>query len=119
MYVAPFGQWGSFGALCFSILISIFKGFNYFTYSPSYGNFDYKNFITAYLGIPLFLAMIFGFKFFMKSVRVRPEMADLYSGKARIDREEAEYLERERAKHHGRVETTWGRFYRLAIGRVF
>jgi amino acid transporter len=118
-YVAPFGKWGSFGALFFCILISIFKGFNYFTHSPSYGAFDYKDFITAYLGIPLFLIMIFGFKLIMKSSGVRPEAADLYSGKAKIDREEEEYVEKQREKHHGLNESKWERYYRRTIGTVF
>lgn len=54
-YVAPFGIWGSYIALFFCILISLTKNFNVFTYDKKYGNFDVKNFITGYLGIPLYL----------------------------------------------------------------
>jgi amino acid transporter len=55
-YVAPFGLVGSYIALFFCILIAFTKNFAVFTHDKkSYGDFDYKNFITGYLGIPLFL----------------------------------------------------------------
>jgi len=97
-YAAPLGIWGSYIALAFCILIALTKNFSVFTRSPkTYGDFDYKNFITGYLGIPLYLGMIAGYKLIMKSERVRPETADLFSGKDEIDREEAEFLAREAA----------------------
>jgi amino acid transporter len=55
-YVAPFGLIGSYIALFFCILIAFTKNFAVFTHDKkTYGDFDYKNFITGYLGIPLFL----------------------------------------------------------------
>lgn len=49
-YTAPFGLTGSYIALFFCILIALTKNFNVFTRSPStYGDFDYKNFVTGYL----------------------------------------------------------------------
>jgi amino acid transporter len=48
-YTAPFGLTGSYVALFFCVLIALTKNFNVFTKSKSYGSFDYKNFITAYL----------------------------------------------------------------------
>jgi yeast amino acid transporter len=118
-YRAPLGKWGSVGALFFCCLIAIFKGFSVFTYSPSYGNFDYKNFITNYLGIPMYLIMIFGYKVIMKSHRVRPEMADMYGGKQRIDDEEAEFIAQQMEKNDGQVEGTWQRIYNRTIGVIF
>lgn len=53
-YVAPFGLVGSYAALFFCILIAFTKNFNVFT-KGAYGNFDYKNFITGYIGIPLYI----------------------------------------------------------------
>jgi yeast amino acid transporter len=105
--------------VAFCILIALFKGFSYFIYSPSYGNFDYKNFITAYLGIPLYIIMIFGYKVIMKSKRVRPETADMYGGKQHIDDEEAEFVAGQMAKHDGQVETPMQKLYRRTIGTVF
>jgi amino acid transporter len=119
-YVAPLGKWGSVGSLIFCILIAFFKGFPYFVHNPeTYGNFDYKNFITAYLGIPLYIIMIFGYKFIMKSERVRPELADLYGGKQRIDDEEAEFIAQQMEKNRGHVETKMEKIYRHTIGYLF
>lgn len=121
-FVAPGGIWGSYVSLFFCCLISVFKGYDYFVPNykeGGYGKWDYENFITAYLGIPLYLIMIFGYKIIMKSKGVRPETADLFSGKARIDEEEAEFLEAEKLANHGKEETKWGRIYRRTIGAVF
>jgi amino acid transporter len=118
-YKAPLGKWGSVGALFFCCLIAVFKGFPVFTYSPSHGNFDYKNFITNYLGIPMYLIMMFGYKVIMKSQRVRPETADMYGGKQRIDDEEAEFIAQQMKKNHGKVEGNWQRIYSRTIGVIF
>ncbi|KAH9874101.1 hypothetical protein IAQ61_004729 [Plenodomus lingam] len=90
-YTAPLGLTGSYIALFFCILIALTKNFSVFT-RGSYGNFDYKNFITGYLGIPIYLGCIFGYKFFMKSKMVQPHEADFYTGKGEIDREEEAFL---------------------------
>ena len=79
-YRAPFGKWGSHFALFWCIIIALTKNFSAFT-KGSYGAFDYKNFITGYLGIPLYLIMIFGYKLIYKSKGATPENADIWSGK--------------------------------------
>jgi amino acid transporter len=122
-YVAPLGMWGSVGALIFSILIAFFKGFALFCYKATAKKgttpvFDTDTFVTTYLGIPLYLIMFFGYKFIMKTKVLKPEEADLYSGKAAIDAQEAEYLAQEAAKKGGR-ETKRERFYRLTLGWAF
>jgi yeast amino acid transporter len=87
-------------------------------HSPdTYGDFDYKNFITGYLGIPLYLGMIFGYKFWFKTVGVRPETADLFTGKDVIDREEAEFLARKAEKTGRYSGANW--FYRKFVGWLF
>ncbi|KAK8230572.1 AAT family amino acid transporter [Phyllosticta capitalensis] len=111
-YVAPGGAAGSYAALFFCILIALTKNFSVFTG----GEFDYKNFITGYLGIPLYLILIFGAKWWGKTERVRPETADLWSGKDEIDREEQEFLERERA---WRQENNGGKFYNRFVAWLF
>jgi len=115
-YVAPFGIWGSYGALFFCILISLTKNYNVFT-RGSYGNFDYKNFITGYLGIPLYLIMIFGYKYWYKTKRVRAAEADFYTGKEAIDREEAEFLAMKEAQSKAKKQR--GRLYKNTIGWLF
>ncbi|CAG8949133.1 hypothetical protein HYFRA_00004755 [Hymenoscyphus fraxineus] len=122
-YVAPLGAAGSWAALVFSCLIAFFKGFPIFCYKITAPKgtvpvFDWRTFITTYLGIPLYIAMILGYKFYMKTEMVTPENADLYSGKARIDAEEAEYVAQEAAKHGG-PETKGQKLYRLTLGWLF
>ncbi|KAG5291756.1 dicarboxylic amino acid permease [Histoplasma ohiense] len=117
-YKAPFGSYGSYGALAFCILISLTKSFEVFVHNEAkYGKFDYKSFITAYIGIPLYLSLIFGYKYFTKCKRVKPHEADLWTGKDKIDREEAEFLARKaaQAKNYEKA----GFFYRTFVSWLF
>ncbi|CUM66554.1 uncharacterized protein PRCAT00004223001 [Priceomyces carsonii] len=90
VWCAPFQPYASYVALFLCIIIAIFKNFTVFI-----GDFQYKTFITGYIGIPVYLLMLFGYKIFMKSKRVLPETADLYTFKDVIDNDEAIYLEKE------------------------
>ncbi|KXH65891.1 amino acid permease [Colletotrichum salicis] len=74
-YRAPLGAWGSYIALGFLIILTLTKGIEVFV-----GTFDYKTFIVQYIGIPVYLICIFGYKIFKKSHRVRAETADLVTG---------------------------------------
>jgi len=115
-YTAPLGIWGSYGALAMCILIALTKNYNVFVHDrKTYGTFDYKNFITGYLGIPVYLIMIFGYKWWYKTKGVRPEEADFITGKEEIDREEEEFLARKAAM--GKKKGGW--FYRTFIGWLF
>ncbi len=119
-FVSPGGIWGSYISLFCCCLIAFFKGFDYFHPNPkTYGKWDYKNFITAYIGIPLYLIMIIGYKFYMKSKGVKPETADLYSGKAKIDEEEAEFLAQEAIRLHNKKRSRGGTIYKNTIGAIF
>lgn len=113
-YTAPFGVAGSYAALFLCILIAIFKNFNVFTHG-TYGKWDYKNFVTGYLGIPLYLIMIVGHKLLYKNSGHRPEDADLFTGKDKIDREEAEFLRRQEEK--GVTKGGW--FYEKFVSWLF
>ncbi|TVY37886.1 Dicarboxylic amino acid permease [Lachnellula subtilissima] len=122
-YVAPLGVYGSYGALVFSCLIAFFKGFALFCYKKTAAKgttpkFDTRTFVTTYLAIPLYIIMIFGYKLIMKSQTVKPETADLYSGKAKIDAEEQEYLAAEAAQAGG-PESRAQKIYRLTLGWAF
>ncbi|KAK5732159.1 amino acid transporter [Elasticomyces elasticus] len=117
-YKSPFGKWGSMVALFFCIVIALTKNFTVFVHSPkTYGNFDYKNFVTGYLGIPLYLIMIAGYKIIKRSKRVSAHTADLYTGKAIIDADEQEWIAKEQAeKANG---TGPSRVYRYTLGWLF
>jgi amino acid transporter len=116
-YVAPFGLIGSYFALFFCCLIALTKNFSVFTYGKDYGNFDYKNFITGYLGIPLYLIMIFGYKFWHKTKGVKPHEADFYTGKDEIDREEEAFLAHQAATANDNKKGNW--FYRTFVAWLF
>ncbi|OJD14270.1 hypothetical protein AJ78_05372 [Emergomyces pasteurianus Ep9510] len=117
-FKAPLGSFGSYGAVAFCILISLTKSFQVFVPNwETYGRFDYKNFITSYLGIPVYIILIFGYKYVTKCKGVTPQEADLWTGKDKIDREEAEFLARKAAqvKHYEKA----GFFYRVFVSWLF
>ncbi|KAI9054171.1 hypothetical protein LZ554_001342 [Drepanopeziza brunnea f. sp. 'monogermtubi'] len=119
-FVAPFGRWGSYGALGFSLLIAFFKGFALFchkTLHPGKG-FDTRTFVTTYLGIPLYIMMFFGWKYYFGTTLIPSAEVDLFTGKARIDREEQEFLAAEMEKN-GQPETTRAKIYRYTVGWAF
>ena len=93
-YIAPLGLYGTYFALVFCITIAVFSNFRAFVHMPTWKppNFDYKTFITGYLGIPLYLIMIFGYKFVMRSTGKTALDVDISKGKDIIDREEQEFL---------------------------
>ena len=118
-YVAPFGLYGTYFALAFCILIAIFKNFDVFVHDPTRKgavDFDYKNFITGYLGIPLYLGMILGYKLVKRSTGWTSMGADLFTGKDVIDREEEEFLA---AKEARGAEKKGGWFYRRFVAWLF
>lgn len=120
-YVAPLGMWGSVGALIFSCLIAFFRGFPLFAHNKikKGTKFDGKTFVTTYLGIPLFIILFVGWKVFKKTKWLKPEEADLFTGKDKIDREEAEYVAAQQASRNGQDETMMEKWYRRTIGNVF
>lgn len=124
--VSPFGLKGSFCALVFCCLITLTNGFPAFvsangTSAASSRGIDWPNFIVDYIPIPIYLAMILGYKYKTGSRKVVPRYADLFRGKERIDREEEEFLEGERVKRGGRGESEgkWERLYRRTLGALF
>jgi amino acid transporter len=78
---------------------------------------DYKNFITGYLGIPLYLIMIFGYKWWHKTKTVKPIEADFYTGKDEIDREEEAFLAHKAATQSEKKGGNW--FYRTFVAWLF
>ena len=116
-YVAPLGLYGSYFALGMCILIALTKNFDVFVVKPG-AKFDYATFITAYLGIPLYIILYFGHKFYTKSVAIKPHEADFYAGKDIIDREEEEFLAKQAAKREGK-QNRGGWFYKTFVSWLF
>lgn len=117
-YVAPLGIWGSYISLAFCILVALTKNFDVFVISLK-GRFDYQTFITGYIGIPMYLILIFGHKFVTKSKRVKSHEADFYSGKDAIDREEEEFLAAKKAKMEASGADRRGWFYKTFVAWLF
>jgi amino acid transporter len=118
-FVSPFGRKGSMAALAFACLITLFNGWADFVHDPKMGKFAWKSFIVDYIGVPIYLCMIFGYKFVMKTERVKPEDADLFGGKAKIDEDEAEFLAQELRRKGGTSEKKYERLYRVTVGNFF
>lgn len=117
-YKSPFGLWGSIAALAFCCLVALTKNFTVFIHNPdTYGNFDYKNFITGYLGIPLYLIMIAGYKVIKRTKEVKPYEADLWTGKDIIDADEQAWIERDAARKAKGKRSEW--WYDHTLGYLF
>lgn len=121
-YVAPCGIWGSYFALFWCVIIGITKNFSVFHPNhKTYGNFDYKNFVTGYIGIPIYLIALFGHKIITKSKTIKAHEADFYSGKDVIDREEEEFLAakaaRDAARGNKKGKGAW--FYKTFVSWLF
>jgi amino acid transporter len=117
-FVSPFGANGSMTMLVFACVILVFHGWATFVHTSD-TNFDWKNFIVDYLPLPVYFVMIFGYKVFMKMEGVKPQDADLFSGKAKIDEDEAEFLAEELRRKGGVHETKYERLYRVTLGKFF
>lgn len=115
-YTAPQGIIGTAVALFFCCLIALTKNFDVFIHTPE-RTFAYTDFITGYIGIPVYLIWIFGHMFITKSRGVKPHEADFYTGKSIIDAEEQEYLEQLKLD---RIQSTGARkFYHRYISWLF
>ncbi|KAK4504585.1 hypothetical protein PRZ48_005501 [Zasmidium cellare] len=112
---SPLGLVGSYVALFLCCLIVLTKNFCVFIHG-SYENFDYKNFIAGYLGLPIYLALIFGWKLYHKTERVLPATADLFTGKDEFDRDEQEWIAYAESRREQRKMLKW---YEKILGYLF
>lgn len=95
-YVAPWAPYTTYFATFLGCVALLFIGFDAF--SP----FTVQGFVTSYFCLP-YSAILFAFwKVFKKTSLVKPETADLFSGKAEVDAECAHWEE-------GGIEENWKR----------
>lgn len=116
-YHAPFQPYASYFALFFCVLIGLIKNFTVFLGH----SFDYKNFITGYIGIPVYLVSYFGYKLVKKTHRIKPEDVDLVTFKEAVDLDQEEYEIKEQEEMK-RLETKgkdmeW--VYEKILGKIF
>ncbi|KAG5762487.1 hypothetical protein H9Q72_009425 [Fusarium xylarioides] len=81
-FKSPFQPFLAYFSFCFCTIVAVFNGFDAFF--P--GRFSAKTFLPPYINIPIFLVLIFGYKWIKKSKYVKYSEMDLWSGKAEIDR---------------------------------
>ncbi|KAF2012748.1 amino acid permease [Aaosphaeria arxii CBS 175.79] len=116
-YRAPLGITGSYIALGFLILVTLTKGAEVFV-----RGFDSRNFVVQYIGIPVYLTCIFGYKMLMRSHKVGKAEADLRTGvptetvKEERERFERDRREREEAMPGGGI---WRKVYRRSLAWLF
>ncbi|CAL9734815.1 dicarboxylic amino acid permease [Monosporozyma servazzii] len=116
-YVAPFQPYGAYFSLFFCCLLALIKNFTVFLNHK----FDHENFITGYIGLPIFFFCYFGYKWVKKTRIIPPEEVDLYTFKAAIDQEE-EDGKIEDAKLQERLKSgnkNWEWFYEKYLGKIF
>ena len=75
-YRNPLLPWGAYIALFITVLVIIFSG-----YAAFIPRFQIDKFMTSYIGIPVYVVNVLWWKFFKKTKRVRPEDADLVTGR--------------------------------------
>jgi amino acid transporter len=86
------------------------------TLTPPQPSLTKKN-LCSYIGIPVYLIFLFGYKIYYRTKTIKPHEADLFTGKAEIDREEAEFLAQKEARSDGAKSR--GKFYRIFISWLF
>lgn len=116
-YTAPFQPWSTWVSLFFCCLIGLIKNYTVFLGHT----FDYKTFISGYIGIPVYAICYVGYKLVYRSKLIKPEDVDLYTFKAAIDAEEEEgkllELERKEQLKSSPKNLTW--FYDTFLGWIF
>ncbi|KAH3677605.1 hypothetical protein WICMUC_001708 [Wickerhamomyces mucosus] len=116
-YKAPFQPYSTYISLVLCVIIAFIKNFTVFI-----NGFNYKSFITGYIGLPVYFIAYFGYKIIMKSKIKDPHVVDLYSLKHFIDAEEEQgKIDDEARKQHykngGRKDSTW--YYDTFLGWLF
>jgi amino acid transporter len=79
----PYTAW--IACVYFSLIV-FFNGFKVFTQTP-WGSDQIQGFLTAYIGVPIYIVLYLFWKFFKRTSFVNPANADIWTGKAALDAE--------------------------------
>jgi len=111
-YKAPFAPYTAYFAIFIACLAMLFIGFDVFV------PWDTQGFVTSYFGLAFGIVMFIFWKVFKGTKFVNAKTADLYSGKAEIDREcrhweegGLEENEKKRLAEMNVVRRTWERMW--------
>ncbi|EXJ80459.1 AAT family amino acid transporter [Capronia coronata CBS 617.96] len=88
VFKAPFQPYLTIGCLFYFSLVMFFNGF--YVFMP----WSAKDFVTCYVGLPIFVGLYAFWKILKRTRIVKPETADLHSGKQALDAMEGTWPER-------------------------
>ncbi|KAL9635645.1 MAG: hypothetical protein Q9164_003327 [Protoblastenia rupestris] len=91
-FKSPFQPYTAYFCLIFFALVAIFNGF--YVFGSATKKFDVNDFITAYVGIPIYFALYLFWKVFKRTGFVRAGEADIQTGKAALDAADRHWPER-------------------------
>ena len=83
VFKSPFQPYTAWFCLIFFALITLFNGFYVFP-SPT-KSFDVDDFITAYVGVPIYFGLLLFWKIFKRTRWIPSAEADITTGKAALD----------------------------------
>lgn len=85
----PYTAWFSF---IFFAIITLFNGF--YVFPSATRKFNVDDFITAYVGIPIYFGLYLFWKILKRTKFVKASEADIHTGKAALDAADAHWPER-------------------------
>lgn len=94
VFASPFQPYTAWFSFAFFTMVIIFNGFYTFPNASGSKPFDVNNFITAYVGIPIYFGLYLFWKIFKRTKWVKSEEADIHTGKAALDAADAHWPER-------------------------
>lgn len=83
VFRSPWQPYLAWIALAFFSMIILFNGFYVFLK----GNWEITDFLTAYIGIPIYALLFFGWKIGKRTRLIPAAEADIFTGKAALDAE--------------------------------
>ncbi|KAF2239267.1 hypothetical protein EV356DRAFT_515477 [Viridothelium virens] len=87
VFKSPYQPYTAYFALIFFSIIILFNGWEVFTTTDGVKNWDTQDFVTAYVGIPIYFGFYLFWKIFKRTKAVKPSEADIWTGKAAVDAE--------------------------------
>lgn len=114
-FKAPLGRFGSWFALVSCIIISLLRIVDIIDHFGNRPGADYTAFITSYLGVPLYSALLVGYKTATKCRRVDPAEAGLFSHLTVLDSSGPGSLHVDAQKAFGRHKQRVKGFMRLWV----
>lgn len=115
VFKAPLGRFGSWIALVSCIMITLLRIFGVFKHIENHNRADYMAFVTSYLGLPLYLSLIIGYKATTRCKKVDPAEAGLFNHPAAADAPEPGSMSVEVEKAFDRHKQRMQRFVRLWV----